>query len=149
LAIGSALIGTAIGSARRRPKEFVRRQFSIAVFIEFLQGFGGIGDFIRIDNTVMICVQRADHRDGRMAHALMLSAARPTRARSVLRSALAIIWRILGEQQRAGPGGSSQQQQFSRNLHFQSFPFIFGLGFPHAAAPTPMRLFETYERRKI
>src|ERR1017187_5296094 len=45
--------------------EFVCRQFAVAIFIERLQGGGGVRDFIRIDHAIVVGVESLHNRGRR------------------------------------------------------------------------------------
>ena len=49
-------------SGRMRRTVFVRRELAIAILVEFLQGFGSVGDFIRVDHPVAIGVEHRFQR---------------------------------------------------------------------------------------
>ena|SRR5579871_1936459 len=59
LAVRSAGPAWASATSRRRA-QFVHGQFSVAVFVEFLERFGGVRHFVGIDDAVTIGVQSHD-----------------------------------------------------------------------------------------
>lgn len=66
--VGSRSLVLLIITGRRRrgrSHELIRRQFAVAVFIEFLQHGWRIFDFVRVDDPIVICVQCRDNRGNR------------------------------------------------------------------------------------
>ena len=59
-----AAIRTASGTTafRSRWTKFVHRQFAITVFVERFQRVRGVGDFVCINHTVVIGIERGDDR---------------------------------------------------------------------------------------
>jgi hypothetical protein len=56
---GACLPTLAEGSRR---KKLVRRQSSVAVLVELLQGLAGLGDLVGVNDAVAIQVERRDDR---------------------------------------------------------------------------------------
>jgi hypothetical protein len=77
------------GSTAPRPNEFVRRQFAIAVLVELLEGFDGIGDFIGVNDAIVIGIERPDQCDRRRAAPAARTAGTALATGSILRSAIA------------------------------------------------------------
>jgi hypothetical protein len=102
----------------RRTHEFVWGQFSIAVPVEGLEDFDRIGDFIGINDAIVIGVEREDNERGRRT--MMRRAARAAGTSGTSRPGLlsaGTSWIIL----RDNPCGCAEcygrNQPFQSNLH--------------------------------
>ena len=49
-----------------RGTQFIGREFAVTVFVELLQRIAGIGDFVRVNHPVVICVQYGHNRRNRV-----------------------------------------------------------------------------------
>ena len=67
---------------RTRRTDFIRRQFSIAIFVERLERGGGIGDFFFVNDAVVICIERSHDRRHSSLPALSTLTARSTLTRT-------------------------------------------------------------------
>jgi len=91
---------------RTRRTQFVHGQFTVAVFIELLQGFGRLVDFVGRDDPIAVRVECGNDRRWRPAFAIALL--------SVLRTALALLVILLIASGRLGEsnaGGKGEREE--------------------------------------
>jgi hypothetical protein len=119
---------------RRRRHQFVHGELAIAVFVERLKRGGRVGDFVRVNDTIVICVERVNHRRDRLSASThpwpagATGVARPTRATlpvRILRARRTLIVRLIAGVLRNDDPGRRTERDHGENC--------FGCGF-HVAA---------------